>query len=390
MELKELNESLQKAVADFRTVNDSLTKSEAEKKEILTKLNARIEELELKAKRTEAAPVNRIAGKEKSAEMKAWLRGICGARLSADELKLVRREAVIEPGEEKTLSLGDDTQAGYLAPKEFVNSIIKPVIPFSPIRQLATVRTTSSKSIMIPTRTAPLVASWVGQGGTKSEDTALKYGLEEIKTHKLIARKDVEEEMLQDSAFDLEAELSGEFSEQFGVSEGTAFVSGTGAGQPEGLLTNAAVLAAFTVSGNASALTGDGLINLAYALKSGYAPNASWVMRRATVGAVRQLKDPVTGRYLWEPALQVGQPSTLLGYPVYEAPDMPLSTSGGNYPVLFGDFRRAYTIVDRVSITVLRDIYSSSTSGIIRFIATKRVGGQVTLAEAVKVMKVSA
>jgi HK97 family phage major capsid protein len=397
MEIKELHETMLKAIADLHKAVD--TKAEAgraEQKQLIDRINAevnaKVDAIEVKLKRTAFTPASNLP-EEKAMNVKKaaklFIKKVAGIRLSDEEGKFLIEQSDYTPEQQKALSLGDDTAAGYLAPKEYVNQIIKASIPFSPIRQLATVRQTANKAIMIPRRTTPLAASWVGQGATGSEDTALKYGLEEITTHKLFAYKTIEIEMLQDSAFDLEAEFNMECSEQFGIAEGTAFVSGTSVNQPEGLLSNAAVLASYIVSGAASSIIGDGLINQAYALKSAYAVNATWVMRRATVGAVRQLKDPVTGRYLWEPALNLGQPSTLLGYPLVEAPDMPLSTTGSNYPVLFGDFRRAYMVVDRISINVLRDPYSQADSGVVRFVATKRVGGQVILPEAVNVMKVS-
>jgi HK97 family phage major capsid protein len=58
-------------------------------------------------------------------------------------------------------------------------------------------------------------------------------------------------------------------------------------------------------------------------------------------------------------------------------------------PILFGDLRRGYTIVDRVSLSVLRDPFTQATSGNVRFIARRRVGGQVVLPEALRRLKVA-
>ena len=60
------------------------------------------------------------------------------------------------------------------------------------------------------------------------------------------------------------------------------------------------------------------------------------------------------------------------------------------FPVAFGDFRKAYTIVDRISLSILRDPYTQASTGSIRYIARKRVGGQVVLAEAIRKLKISA
>ena len=77
-----------------------------------------------------------------------------------------------------------------------------------------------------------------------------------------------------------------------------------------------------------------------------------------------------------------------MGQPYIEATDMP-DVGSNTYPVAFGDFRRGYMIVDRVALAILRDPYTQATSGTIRYIARRRVGGQVILAEAIRKQKCS-
>jgi HK97 family phage major capsid protein len=88
-------------------------------------------------------------------------------------------------------------------------------------------------------------------------------------------------------------------------------------------------------------------------------------------------------------SLQAGVPNTVLGSPYIEVTDMP-DVAANAYPVAFGDFRRAYMIVDRVQLAVLRDVYTQATSGNVRYIARRRVGGQIVQAEAIVKQKVSA
>ena len=59
------------------------------------------------------------------------------------------------------------------------------------------------------------------------------------------------------------------------------------------------------------------------------------------------------------------------------------------FPVAFGDFNRAYMIVDRINMAVLRDPFTQATSGNVRYIARRRVGGQVVQAEAIVKQKVA-
>ena len=87
-------------------------------------------------------------------------------------------------------------------------------------------------------------------------------------------------------------------------------------------------------------------------------------------------------------SLQGGVPNTILGYPYVQATDMP-DVGSNAFPVLFGDFSRAYMIVDRTALAVSRDPFTQATSGNVRYVARRRVGGQVVQAEAIVKQKVS-
>jgi len=371
MDVKELSEQLQKVWAEYKTANDKRL-AEVEEKgkatglatEKVEKLNSRLDEIEVKMNRTVAAPA---VGAEEVA-MKAQ---------KAAYAKFLRKgKETLSPDEVKALIVGNDPQAGYLAPGEFVREIIKTITEFSPVRSVARVLPVMGE-VRMPKRLTSVTAAWAAEAGLKSK-TYPSYGLETIPNHELYAYCDVSNQLLEDSVFPLESELAGEFGEQIGVAEGTAFVTGDGVGKPEGIMTNASVNS--VNSGDADEITGDGLISALYALKEGYARNATFMLKRVTLGKVRKLKDAVSGNYLWVAGF-ASQPSTILGQPYIESPDMPVE--GANlYPVVVGDFRRGYIIADRLDITVLRDPYTSAKNGLVEFIARKRVGGQVILPEA--------
>lgn len=300
------------------------------------------------------------------------------ANLAEDQRKLLDDIRT----EYKALSVVPDTAGGYLAPSEYVREIIKAETEISPVRSLVRVRQTAAKSVQIPKRTGQFAAVWVAEQGTKSETTGLTYGLEEIPTSELYALVDISNQMLEDSAFSMDGEISMEAAEQFSVAEGAAFVSGSGVGKPQGFLTNANV--GTTNSGAATTITADGLLSLKYAVNTAYQGQATWLMKRATIGSVRKSKTG-DGDYIWQPGLAQGRPNTIDGDPYVEVPDMP-SEGAGLKPVAYGDWRRAYTWIDRISMEMLRDPYTQATSGNVRFIVRKRVGGQVTLAEAIRVL----
>jgi HK97 family phage major capsid protein len=293
----------------------------------------------------------------------------------------------LQPDEKKALTVSNDSTGGYLAPPEYVRELLKTITEISPIRSIARVRSTASRSIQIPKRDGQFAAQWVSESGTRSETTGYTVGLEELPAHEMYALVDISEQDLEDTVFDLEAEMQSEFAEQFAKAEGTAFVSGNAVGKPQGFM-DATITE--VNSGSAAAITADGLISLVHNIKSDYTRNGTFVFNRATLAAVRKLKD-TAGQYVFQTGMMLGgnMVNTILGHPYVEATDMP-SEGSNTYPVAFGDFRRAYMIVDRVNLAVLRDPFTQATTGNVRYIARKRVGGQVIQSEAINKLKCSA
>ena len=289
--------------------------------------------------------------------------------------------------ERKALTVSNDSTGGYLAPPEYVRELLKTVTEISPIRSIARIRSTGARSIQVPKRTGQFAAQWVSESGTRSETTGWNVGLEEIPAHEQYALVDISEQDLEDSVFNLEAEMQSEFSEQFAKAEGSAFVSGDMVGKPEGFMTNGSVSS--VNSGDANEITADGLISLVHNIKSAYSSNGTFVFNRTTLAKIRKLKD-TAGQYVFQAgmSLQGGVTNTILGHSYVEATDMP-SEGANTFPVAFGDFRRGYMIVDRVNLAVLRDPFTQATTGNVRYIARRRVGGQVIQAEAISKLKCS-
>lgn len=292
--------------------------------------------------------------------------------------------------ETKALIVSDDTRGGYLAPAEFSTEILKGVVEFSPVRQAARVGSTAAGSVILPKRTGTPTAQWVGETEDRSE-TESSYGQIEIPVHEMAAFVDVSVQLLEDAAVNVESEVASDLAEEFGRLEAVAFVNGNAVKKPEGLMAAAGI--AEVVSGSAASIadpdgTADGLINALYSLPATYRARATWMMNGTTLAAVRKLKDS-NKSYIWQPGLQAGEPSTILGRPVIEAPDMP-DIAAGAFPILLGDFNTSYRIYDRVAMSILRDPYTQATKGKVRFHARRRVGAAVTMAEALRKIKIAA
>ncbi|AHG45119.1 capsid protein [Rhizobium leguminosarum bv. trifolii CB782] len=391
--LTEKVDRINAAMDKFEDANKKATAELLETKKALDDEKKHVDELEEKLNRLSLAGANdNVRRAEVKSKANVWARAVFDASIigqhsiTSDQQKAL---AAVN-AEYKALGIANDTTGGYLAPIEYIREIIKGVTDVSPARTLARVRQTASKAITIPKRTGQFAAQWVADQGTKSETDGLRYGMWEIPTHEMYALIDISNQNLEDSAFNMESEINFEATEQFAVAEGAAFVSGNGVGKPLGFLDASSGLSE-NVSGSASTIAdadgqANGLLALKYGLKTAYARNATWALNRTTLGSVRRLKT-AEKQYLWMPGIS-GQPNTIDGDPYVEVPDMP-AEGAGTYPIAYGDFARAYTLVDRIQMEMLRDPYTQATSGNIRFIFRRRLGGQVTLAEAVRKLKCS-
>lgn len=346
--------------------NDKLTKEVMEAKNRELELAKKYEDMEAKLYR---APIGEV--KQKSEELKSF------------ESFIVKGRQDMSPDEVKYLRTDNDTAGGFLAPPEYVEDIIKNITEISPMRSVARIRRTSRSTIEIPRRTSNVVGAWIGEGQTATASNS-SYGLEEISVNKLMVPVEITVEMMTDAAFDMETEINSDVAESFAQLEGAAFVGGDGVKKPEGFLVNADV--ASVVTGNATDITADSIIDIEGELKEGY--NPSYMLNRRTLAEVRKLKTG-DGQYLWANGLAAGQPNTLNGLPYVSAIDMD-DIGAGNFPIALGDWFRGYTIVDSINMAVVRDMFTKSTEGKIVFVFHRRVGGQVVLPEAIKKLVVSA
>lgn len=358
------NEIVTKALDGLRSTIDERFTALESKTTDFDKFGKRLDAIETKIARPGAikSPNTDEQGK---IETKAFLgyarRGI--ERLSADEVKAL------------TVA-GDGTTAGYLAPSQFAAELLKLLVQYSPIRQYARVVTIGSSSVKYPRRTSSTAAVWVDETEDRTESHPA-YEQVTLTPYELATFTDISTQLLEDNAYNLEGELAADFAESFGKTEGAAFVAGDGTGKPKGIIAasgitvvKTGVAADFPASNPA-----DKILDLFHALPAPHAQNAVWIMNRTTLGTVRKWKDG-QGRYLAVDPITAGAPVTLLGRPVVEAIDMD-SVGANKFPILFGDLS-GYRIVDRVSLSVLRDPYSLATKGQVRFHARKRVGADVT------------
>jgi len=308
--------------------------------------------------------------------------------------------------EGKALSVGSDPDGGFTVLPEIDQAIDATIKLVSPMRQVATIRQIGTAAYKRFINIHGTTSGWVGEAEARTSTTTPQLKEVEIPVHEIYASPVATQSLLDDSFFNIESWLSEEVNLEFAYQEGVSFISGNGLKRPRGFLTEtiaansatetygtigyiatgASGAFASTAAGPPIVQGGDVFHDVVQALKSGYRANAQWLANRRTVAKVRQLKD-LYANYIWQPGLQAGQPSSLVGYPVVDMEDMP-DIASNSYSIAFGDWKRAYTIVDRIGTRVLRDPYTSKPNVI--FYTTKRVGGKTTMHEAIKLLKFAA
>lgn len=289
-----------------------------------------------------------------------------------------------------------DAEGGFLAPVEWDRTITDKLVQVSAMRSIASVQAISGTSFKKLFNKRGTASGWVDEDDARPETTAPTFGSLTYATGEVYANISATQTLLEDAEVDLESWIAGEVETEFAYQEGVAFLSGDGSKKPNGILTyvtgaaNAAahpygaILA--TNSGHASQLTADGIISLIYALPSELTTNARFVMNRNTQKTARLLKD-TANNYLWQPSYAAGAPATLGGYPITEMAGMP-DIGANTLPILFGDFKKGYLVVDRKGTALMRDPYTNKPY--VMFYVTKRVGGGLLNPEALKVLKIAA
>lgn len=439
IELKDIMTEVQTTFAQLRSKVDDLDTEQkklgeqlistggqipAEFKSMIDAQNARIDELldkikeaQIETKRQAIFGYDDPSVKKQSEGTKAFLKMLRGQKsdnggalrwdhLDPEDFKHVSYKHM--PEERKALYAGDATTGGFFASVDFHNDLKAYQILVSPVRQISTVIQTSGEKVEFPNLVNDTSAYYATEQATFAQSGDPTLGMLNIPVHEMRGFLQLSMQNMEDSMFPLEDFLKKRLALKFAQREGTAFILGSGNGQPRGIMTYgpfAAYNATATPTGKQTGLTyipyipsgqaatlgqGDCLINALHDLKTVYAnrPTVRWCMTRTTVGLLRLIKDS-QNRPLWQPFAGAGLPATIYDYPYIEMPDMD-EVAANKFPVIIGDFSN-YLIADRVgvnfSVRQLDELFA--LQGLVGFIARNRHGGDVLIPEAFRVIKCS-
>lgn len=283
------------------------------------------------------------------------------------------------------LTEGIDSSGGYLVPVEYDSRLVQGLSDENILRKLGTIIKTSGEHKINIAGTKP-AAAWIEEGEALAFSDAT-FSQIILDAHKLHVAVKVTEELLYDNAFGLENYLIDQFAKALGNAEEDAFLNGNGVGKPLGIFATTGGGEVAVTTDSSTAITYDEIVNLVYALKRPYRKNAKFILNDQTIATLRKLKDG-NGQYIWQPALQAGEPDRLLGFEVLTSAYVPTIEAGASV-IAFGDYSY-YNIGDRGvrSFAELKELFAGN--GMIGFVAKERVDGKLVLPEAIKILKIKA
>ncbi|HGV0271454.1 TPA: phage major capsid protein [Citrobacter freundii] len=360
-----------KLAGEVETLNGKLSE--------LDELKSALEEELKQVKRPAGGPQSKAASEHKTAFIGFMRKG------KDDGLRELERKA---------LQVGVDEDGGYAVPEELDRTILNLLKDEVVMRQEATTITVGGANYKKLVNLGGTASGWVGETDSRPETDASKLGQIEPFMGEIYGNPQATQTMLDDAFFNVEDWINSELAIEFAEQEEIAFTSGNGTKKPKGFLAYASTLdpdktRAFgtlqhILSGAAAGVTADAIIKLVYTLRKVHRNGAKFMMNNNSLFAIRILKDS-EGNYLWRPGLELGQPSSLVGYGVAENEQMP-DIAADAKAVAFGNFKRGYTIVDRIGTRILRDPYTKKP--FVGFYTTKRTGGMLVDSQAIKLLQI--
>lgn len=293
---------------------------------------------------------------------------------SIDEARAAMRAA--QRGESRAQTV-TTTGGGYLIERDFMPRLEKSLLFFGGMLNEADVFDTATGAPLDwPTyddtaQTGALLAI-----NTAVSDQDITYGQVVFDAYKYSSKQvKVPVELMQDSAFDINAHVADVLGERLGRILNTHFTTGTGSSQPNGIVTASGV-GKTGATGQTTSVTYDDLVDLVYSVNRAYrVMGAKFMMHDSTVKAIRKLKDG-NGLPIWNVGSPTaGEPDTLLGYPLVVNNDVAeMATSAKS--IVFGALKK-YKVRRVKDITLLRLNERYADAHQVGFIAFARFDGDL-------------
>ena len=283
---------------------------------------------------------------------RAWIRG--GMAALGDEHRAIVQQRMTElPAEARALAVGTGAAGGFTVPEDFYRQLEEAMKAYGAVRNVATIiRTDSGANLPMPTVNDTGNVGAIVNENTQVTEQDVTFGQVTLGAYMYSSKiVRVSLQLLQDSAFDIEAYLARAFAERLGRATNAHFTTGTGTGQPAGIVTGA-TLGKTGATGQTTSVTYNDLVDLVHSVDPAYrALDGRWMMHDQTLAAIKKLVDS-QGRPLWAPGIIGGEPDRILGYPYEINNDMPTMAASAK-SILFGALSK-YHIREVLGIQMLR------------------------------------
>ena len=291
-----------------------------------------------------------------------------------------------------TMSTTTGSEGGFTVPAEVAGSVIELLKAYGGMRAVADVIVTESGNPMsFPTSDGTAEVGELIAENTTATDADVVFGTVSLNVFKFSSKVvTVPIELLQDSAVDIEAFVNARLVTRLGRITNQMFTTGTGIGQPNGVITAASVgVTAANGTSQVTTVTYDSLVDMKHSVDPVYrrAGGCGFMMNDLSVRQVSKIKDGQS-RPIFVPGYETGvpgsQPDRLLGHPITVNQDMAAMAANAR-SIAFGDFK-TYKIRDAMQVSMFRFTDSAySKKGQVGFMAWMRSGGNLTDTTAVKV-----
>lgn len=258
-----------------------------------------------------------------------------------NEQRQALRQGFVDAKELRAQAVGTGAAGGYTVPQGFRNQIVERMKDYGAVQSVATVLTTETGAALPwPTNDDTGNVGALLAENTQIAEQDLTLGTAQLDAYKYTSKLTrVSLELIQDSAFDIEAFVVRKHGERIGRITNQHLTTGTGSSQPNGIVTGAT--SGVTAAGGV-AITADELLDLIHSVDPAYRAKGQFMLSDTALKSIRKLKDS-NGMYLWQPSVQSGVASSLFGHGYVINQDMAVPAVGVK-SVLFGDFEAGYVV----------------------------------------------
>jgi HK97 family phage major capsid protein len=370
----ELDEVFNKAEADQSKIEKQLRALEAA--EAAEKRRAeQFFEKEDQAGRTADKRDQKEVEAEERAAFNSWLRQGMN-NLSNEQRTMIQKRGT------STLIAGTNSLGGFTVPTDLANRIIESMKAYGGMLQVSDILITDGGNpLNFPTNDdTSAKAVLVSEGGSATvQDTTFAQ-----KTLNAFMYRDLVKlsyELIQDSAFDIEAYIVRLMGTRFGRAANESLTTGTGSSQPNGVVT-ASTLGKTAAS--ATAFTCAEVIDLIHSVDPEYRRNGRFMMHDSVLAYIKKLSVGASdARPLWQPSFIVGEPATIDGYQYTINQDMDSTINTASKIILFGDFRQ-YLVRQVRTLQISRNESLYMATGEIGYFGFARWDGELLNTAAVK------